>query len=201
MKVIAYKCVHDGQLFEHKEDYQKHLKVLAARRRKEQREQRKKAAAHQLAMKVRSANTVDELRCLIIEHFDALHRYKTGRGSFYKYKKSNVIDIGFSLCFYEICSNTHVCPHNGITNWSKDCTKPTGYKGWRGNISIKVDAMLDIHIGEVLSLMRVFTGTGSGTGRNSYAYSLTLFADDFPNLYDSYLKEQTWKSLTQECAK
>ena len=99
MKVIAYKCVHDGQLFEHKEDYQKHLKVLAARRRKEQREQRKKDAAIRFAMKVRAAKTFDELRCLIIEHFDALHRYKTGRGSFYKYKKSNVIDIGFSLCF------------------------------------------------------------------------------------------------------
>jgi len=37
-------------------------------------------------------------------------------------------------------SNTHCCPHNGVTNFSRLAGFPTGYPGWRGRVWIRLAA-------------------------------------------------------------
>ena len=88
-------------------------------------------------------------------------------------------------------SNTHDCPHNGVTNWSgTDKNAPRGYPGWRGRIEYEISHELPGFGSDLMEGTRIYTGTGGGGGEN-YGYSVSFFADDWPGL----VKGQTWETL------
>ena len=109
--------------------------------------------------------------------------------------------LSYSVKYSDNVSNSHECPMNGVTNWSRrDPDKPTSYPGFKGNISGKYNA--DDHtISEYCSSFHrkvkipgIHSGTGGG-GHDGFRYELKFFIDDFPNLKNEITKERAKSGL------
>lgn len=104
--------------------------------------------------------------------------------------------IGFQwdVSFYESVSNSHDCPHNGDTNFSRVKGQPQGYPGWQGRIWLLYDARPSNFPSNEPRYLRVFTGTG-GAGAykgpwprgltapkrwEAYSWDVRFFEDDWP---------------------
>lgn len=105
-----------------------------------------------------------------------------------KYRTKFKIAITYlSITHSASVSNTHDCPHNGVTNWSRrdefrDGTpKPTGYPGWQGRIEYQVSHSLS-GITDLLGPARIHTGTGGGLDNHKYGFDVKLFDSDWPSL-------------------
>lgn len=122
-------------------------------------------------------------------------------------------------------SNSHSCPHNGVTNWGlkdvfEDGTpKPTGYPGWCGHIKWLVEWPKEfdgIYLGSKLFSRGVFrtgrqranTGSGGGSGMHfnkkyqthcqEPGYEFRLYAADWPGLARYYEKQRMWSVLAKK---
>lgn len=93
-----------------------------------------------------------------------------------------------NLTYSDSVSNSHSCPHNGVTNWGgrdtfKDGTlKPRGYAGFSGRIEFHAPVEPLSFCSDVLKGTRIHTGTGGGGGGGNYGYSVTFFLDDWPGI-------------------
>lgn len=112
-----------------------------------------------------------------------------------------------NLQWSESVSNSHRCPHNGITNWGGRTTladgspAPRGYPGWRGRIELSISHDLGF-TSDVFNGMRIHTGTGGG-GHEKCGYDVSFFDADWPGLtkqkeswYLAHEKEQTIRALS-----
>lgn len=213
-KVLVWKSDADGRLFEDKTKYQKHLRKLAAKRR----EQKKVAQANNdhetFLIRMGQEVTSDESLNQFIKDnwawffYNGVSRQWVGKKAykFHEYVDVNVHVYGWS----DNVSNSHSCPRGGVQNWgARDATKPTGYPGWTGRITIKVKPAMTKYKGQ--SYMEdgfgsdyfqntiINTGTGgggSGEDCKEYAYDLKLFASDFPTWSENIMKAKTWEILS-----
>jgi hypothetical protein len=93
-----------------------------------------------------------------------------------------------SLDFSESISNSHSCPHTGVTNWGGDrklpdgSPAPRGYPGFGGRISFKLTHDTPSFCSDIFKSTRIHTGTGGGGGNNIYTYGVSFFLDDWPGI-------------------
>lgn len=93
-----------------------------------------------------------------------------------------------SLSYHDNVSNSHRCPHNGVTNWGsqgtfKDGTpKPRGYPGFGGRITFKTSHEPFSFASNILEGTRIHTGSGGSGGNNIYSYDVKFFLNDWPGI-------------------
>lgn len=99
--------------------------------------------------------------------------------AYYRLFKFEITNLKLHIKRKELCSNSHIKPIGGVTNWCNlDKTLPRGYLGYSGSISF--DCVWD-SINKCYPQINKICGicTGSGASGN---YTLTLFESDFPLL-------------------
>lgn len=89
-----------------------------------------------------------------------------------------------------IVSNSHNCPRNGVTNWTRNPDKPSGYFGVSGFLFFNVDpeeldlcksAAHDGFLSDHFEIGSLFFGTGGGSFSGG-RYQFRLFLDDWVGL-------------------
>lgn len=238
MIITAYKSEADGKIFEDKSKYQAHLRKLARHRLAQKKltiaEAEKDAAWAELYEREQS---IDDWCQMVI---DNQHLFwaeaalgdpydwqnvgkKIGRGkNAGNLPMPRVLKITHTLRWDDSVSNSHSCPHNGVTCWSSNEAKdgrPRGYPGWGGHIEWLVEWPKEfdgIYLGSDLfskgtfrsGRQRAHTGTGGGGGGhfnkefNTWcqrpSYDFKLFAADWPGLARYHQKREMWKTLSNK---
>lgn len=216
--ITAYKCDTTGKLFEDKTKYQKHIRKIAADRRI----QRKIDAAHKTEIQWWHDNfwnkvkSLAQLQAAILHHRDvfATRGVKNYHGGYGRLKPTPIIKFKiFRLYYQDSVSNSHSCPHDGVTNWGgRNESAPRGYLGWQGRFDYIVqshDKQLHSYPGssEMWTGTRIHTGTGGGGGAKpeeeklflqNFGYDIKLFASDWPAMAEEYEKAKTFKILSND---
>lgn len=229
-QVLVWKSDVDGKLFEDKEKYQKHLRKLATQRNLET----KILVAKQNKVQFWADNFWNRVKSLEqLKHALLIHAEQLGLNGLdnYWFAGRRKSPTGppiikqfeeFSLRYSDSVSNTHNCPHNGVTNWNqshnrqKGLNLPEGYPGFRGRVSYHVEWYTewsssypggsDLFVGT-----RIHTGTGGGgnyksydpkdkkgKGLQSFGYDVTIFFDDWPGLKAGYDEARVWSNLKND---
>lgn len=213
MSIIqAYKCDHDGKLFEDKAKYQKHLRHLAGVRRHKRVLAKQEQEREQFLDTMGRVGSIEELELFIKDNWrwfwangakrESWHLGKT-KPDFHEY-----VEVSFSnVRWSEMASNSHSCPRGGVQNFSwrddHNLGKPRGYPGWIGNIAIKVRPPMRKYKGKeymgdgwgssYFENTPINTGSGGGGGGKdckTYGYDVKLFAADFPVMHEKLRREQ-----------
>ena len=235
MIITAYKSVTDGKIFEDKAKYQAHLRKLARHRLAQKRltiaEAEKDAAWAELYEREQS---IDDWCQMVIDN-QHLFWAEAAEGDPYDWQNvgkkisrgknamvlpvPKVLKITHDLRWDDSVSNSHSCPHNGVTCWSSNEARdgrPRGYPGWHGHIAWLVEWPKEfdgIYLGSDLfsrgtfrtGRQRAHTGTGGGGGGhfnkefNTHcqkpSYDFKLFAADWPGLTRYREKRIMWDRL------
>jgi hypothetical protein len=230
-QITVWKCDQTGKLFEDKVKYQSHLRKLA----RERNEKRKLAVIEAEANAwwneaYNKEMTIQEWKQFVIANqnmfwaeaakhdpYDWRHVGKmSGR------RKNGVVCpvpellefTQFDVRWNPQVSNSHSCPHNGVTCWSSreaEDGRPRSYPGWSGRIEwiVKWPKEWDgFYLGSDLfsggtfrtGRQRAHTGTGGGGGMRysekhkchvqSFGYDFRIFAADWPGMARHMAKQQ-----------
>lgn len=233
--ITAYKSDADGKIFEDKSKYTAHLRKLARHRNAQRRlqiaETAKDAAWAELYEREQS---LEQWFDMVIANQD-LFWAEAAAGDPYDWKNvgkklgrgknagnvpmPKVLKITHSMRWSDSVSNSHSCPHNGVTNWGGRVEgAPRGYPGWTGRVDWIVEWPKEfdgIYLGSDLfsrgtfctGRQRAHTGTGGGGGGHfnkefntwcqSPGYSFDIFAADWPGMARYYEKQRMWKLLKE----
>jgi len=199
-KSKAYICPWTDKLYATKSSYVKHLKAL----RVERMHRRAKYLRHQRKLED-LWNQPDFDSVIKWIHFNpevfwenAKRRGWASDGAKWdKIRDTFTITIEhLSLSYSDCISNSHSCPHTGVTNWSgdeklKDGTPaPKGYPGFRGRITFKTSHEPYSFSSNILKETGIHTGSGGGGGNNNYSYSVIFFLDDWPGIANRIAEEK-----------
>lgn len=234
--ITAYKCDEDGKIFEDKSKYTAHLRKLARHRNAQRRlkiaEAEKDAVWAELYEREQS---IDDWFQMVIDNQHLFwaeaaegNRYNWDRvGKKYGRGKNapvmpmpKVLKIVHSLRWSDSVSNSHSCPHDGVTNWGGRVEgAPRGYPGWTGRVDWVVEwpkELEGMYLGSDLfskgtfrtGRQRAHTGTGGGGGGrmskefNTWVqcpgYQLDIFASDWPGLARYHEKRKMWNTLSNK---
>lgn len=237
MIITAYKSEADGKIFEDKKKYQNHLRKLArvrrTRRQLEINEALQDAVWNELYEREQS---IEDWAVMVINKQE-LFWAEAAKSDPYDWKVVGTTRKGvvcpvprllefteFSMRWSDCVSNSHSCPHNGMTNWGgretmKDGSNaPRGYPGWHGRaewivawpkefngIYLGSDLFKGLH-GSRSGRQRAHTGTGGGGGMRwseeykcyvmSHGYDFKIFAADWPGLTRYHEKRVMWTKLS-----
>jgi hypothetical protein len=106
---------------------------------------------------------------LVIQHVVALANQQalSAWGSYNARQRSiyatpaTIVGMKLDLTWNPAVSNTHSCPHNGVSNWGgRDKKAPTGYPGWRGRIWIRAAAECPGFLSHYLDRSGIHLGSG-----------------------------------------
>lgn len=233
-QIIAWKSDADGKIFEDKAKYTAHIRKLARHRLAQKKlqiaESVKDAAWAELYDREQS---LDDWMQMVIDNqhlfwaeaaagdpYDwACVGKKHGRGkNAGNVPMPKVLKITHNMSWSESVSNSHSCPHNGVTNWGGRVEgAPRGYPGWTGRVDWIVEWPKEfdgIYLGSDLfsrgtfctGRQRAHTGTGGGGGGHfnkefntwcqSSGYSFSIFASDWPGMARYYEKRRMWSTLS-----
>lgn len=215
--ITAYKCDTTGKLFEDKAKYQKHIRSIA----NERRIQRKIEADHKSEIQWWHDNfwnkvkSLAQLQAAILHHSDvfAAQGVKNYGDGGKKLKPTPILTITkFSIWYSDKVSNSHNCPHDGVTNWASRDDAPRGYPGWKGRLEYVVQShknQLWMYPGggDMWEDTRIHTGSGGGGGgtpeqekvfQQSFGYGMELFASDWPAMAAEYEKARNFNILKDE---
>jgi len=234
--ITAYKCDADGKIFEDKSKYTAHLRKLARHRNAQRRlkiaEAEKDAAWAELYEREQS---IDDWFQMVIDNQHLFwaeaaegdpHDWecvgkKYGRGkNAVVVPVPRVLKIVHSMTWSDSVSNSHSCPHDGVTNWGGRVEgAPRGYPGWTGRVDWVVEwprELEGMYLGSDLfskgtfrtGRQRAHTGTGGGGGGrmskefNTWVqcpgYQFDIFASDWPGLTRYYQKRKMWNTLSNK---
>lgn len=187
--VTAFSCPWTGKIFGKKTDYVSHLRVLRTNRM--HRRIREKANIEKLEDLWNQpsfdhiVNWINRNPEFIFEN--GLRAGRRGK-NFDGLSDTYWLRITYlSLDRSDMVSNSHSCPHDGVTNWgSRDVfndgsAKPRGYPGWAGRIEWETSHDIGFGIDPMRSL-RIHTGTGGSASGNRFGYEVKFFASDWPGL-------------------
>lgn len=239
MQIIAWKCEKDGKIFEDKHKYQLHLRKLArhnlAQRKLKIAEAEADAVWAELYEREQSIDdwmqmVIDEQHLFWAEaakgdwHDWQVVGKKDGRGkNAITIPMPKVLKITHSLRWSDTVSNSHSCPHDGVTNFDTRAEynkgKPTSYPGWTGHIEWLVEwpkELEGMYLGSDLfskgtfstGRQRAHTGTGGGGGGhfnkefNTWCqrpgYDFRIYASDWPGLTRYHEKQKMWAVLNNK---
>lgn len=234
--ITAYKCDEDGKIFEDKSKYTAHLRKLARHRNAQRRLQVDENLKDQIwASLYECEQSLEQWFDMVIANQDLFwaeaaagdpHDWqnvgkKLGRGkNAGNVPMPKVLKITHSMRWSDSVSNSHSCPHNGVTNWGGRVEgAPRGYPGWTGRVDWLVEWPKEfdgIYLGSDLfsrgtfctGRQRAHTGTGGGGGGHfnkefntwcqSPGYSFDIFAADWPGMARYYEKMKVWEKLSNK---
>jgi hypothetical protein len=193
--VQAYKSDEDGKIFEHKTDYTKHLRKLATVRREKKLRLMHLANRESFLDKMGQVGSFTELEQFIKDNwsFFRLNAQERNGGRRFGTKSDNLLGLTLKADIY--CynsSNSHKSPRKGVTNWGghrDEDGAPRGYPGWRGRITYSVTSSTTFG-SAYFDDTPICTGSGGG-GDGSLSYDLTLWASDFPVIWEKHCRN-TW---------
>ena len=235
MQIICWKSETDGKIFEDKKKYQKHLRTLARHRLAQKKLRVSENLKDQIwAGLYECEQSLDQWFDMVIANQDLFwaeaaagdqHDWgqvgkKIGRGkNAIVMPAPKVLKFKHSLRWSDSVSNSHSCPHDGVTNWcSRDTGAPTGYPGWTGHVEWLVEwpeELEGMYLGSDLfsrgtfrtGRQRAHTGTGGGGGGhfnkefNTWCqrpqYDFKIFASDWPGMARYYEKKKMWDVLKE----
>lgn len=187
--VTAFSCPWTGSLFSRKKDYVKHLRYLRTNR---MHARIRENARYRKLEDLWNQPSFDDIVGWINRNpefmFENVLRRGFGERNIERFRNTYWLRITYlSLDWDPSVSNTHSCPHDGVTNWGgrgyyEDGTpKPRGYPGWSGRIEWETSH--DIGFGsDPMRDLCIHTGTGGGAGKNRFGYGVSLFESDWPGL-------------------
>lgn len=232
--ITAYKSDADGKIFEDKSKYTAHLRKLARHRNAQRRLQVDENLKDQIwASLYECEQSIEQWFDMVIANQD-LFWAEAAAGDPYDWKNvgkklgrgknagnvpmPKVLKITHSMRWSDSVSNSHSCPHNGVTNWGGRVEgAPRGYPGWTGRVDWIVEWPKEfdgIYLGSDLfsrgtfctGRQRAHTGTGGGGGGHfnkefntwcqSPGYSFDIFAADWPGMARYYEKQRMWATLS-----
>ncbi len=219
--ITVWKCDEDGKLFEDKKKYQNHLRKLARERNTRRKLMVAEAIADQKWNELYEREmTIDQWADMVVAEQD-LFWAEAAKSDPYDWKsvgktyKKVVCPVPrllgfttFNVRWNPRVSNSHSCPHNGVTNWGgkeqiDGQPAPTSYPGWSGRVDWIVAWPKEwdgLYLGGDLfaglfgrtGRQRAYTGTGGGGGMRwdedhkchvqSFGYDFKLFAADWPGM-------------------
>jgi hypothetical protein len=227
-RVTVWKCPHTGRLFEQEAKYRTHLARLSRERRERRRIQTDRETAQAWWLQLQQQEfEITELPRLVLEHQDRFWAEAAREEPWHwdqvgKTRRGVVCPVPRLLEFTQFCltwsdsvSNTHACPHNGVTNWGgRKPGAPRGYPGWCGRVEWIVQWPREwdgCYPGSDLfksRAARVYTGTGGGGGMRydkkhgcdvqTFGYDTEIFAADWPGLARVREKKHMWQRLGGE---
>lgn len=226
-QILVWKSDVDGKIFEDKEKYQKHLRKLARIRLQE----RKIKLHEQDEQRFWEDNFWNRVKSPVqLQHALLVHAERIGMNGLKSVwtGRTNKRPSGppllkqfntFSLRYSDSVSNTHSCPHNGVTNWNqshnrqKGLNLPEGYPGLHGRFDYSAEWYSEWEHyypggSDMWKGSRIHTGTGGGggykpydpkekrgKGLQSFGYDITIFFDDWPAMKESFNHAIVWNSL------
>lgn len=111
-------------------------------------------------------------------------------------KDTEIIDLKLDVNFKPICSNSHCRPRDGVENWHRLPDSPTWYPGWFGSITYYYKGRWPT---DILVKMGIHSGSGGGgamkNGYSSIRQTVTLFASDWPALFEAQQKQMLINTL------
>lgn len=199
MRVQVRKCPFTGKIFEEKDikKYVTHLQKLRESMQSQRRYQRLRDTFSTWLVEEKKKVTHVDMICpwflenqrVIMESTNAIcfggqNKYSI-RGRFVKEDRFAKLEFE-SIRYNPFSSNSHVCPDNGVTNWTgKEPGRPVGYVGWTGYLKgslVRPDKNnYSYPYSEALNLVGIKTGSGGGSNQ-SFGYGFTVFLDDWPGL-------------------
>ena len=195
-QVLVWKCPHTGKLFEDQKKYKTHLRRQAVARR-EQRALDKFNAEREtywttFRTSVASFADIEEFirnnwEQFCMNGFNRRSFDTKAKFSMDKWPVLNSINL-VGMRWTNEMSNSHSAPFGKEQNWGgqkKDV--PRNYPGWHGRIEFNVTGDFPGFCSDIFEDTGLNTGSGGG-GTNSYGYSLDMWADDFPTMYDLHEK-------------
>lgn len=212
MSIIqVYKSDSDGRLFEDKKKYIQHLRQLAICRIVDKRISKVKNDRKTFMTDMGQVKNIDELTQFIKDNWSWFFYNSISDSFYYKlYKKGKslkipqLVAIRFSDISFRMERNSHSSPLNGVSNFEIDHPrnkgKPTHYPAWRGSLSftLKTDNKSITFGSSFFDNTIINTGTGGGIGSNSYRYSVTLWAADFPVMWEIISRKIYLEQVNQE---
>lgn len=210
--ITEYRCVLDGTIFEDLEKYQEHLRKHVSDYLGDKKVYiTKEFWENEFWNKVKS---LDQLRIALLKHAETIGLNGIVNERFYRNKRPETPPILKKISIFEfnynrVTSNTHSCPHNGVTNWRGCPEIPRGYPGFEGRIVYYVEwyskwQKLCPGGSNMWKNTRIYTESGGYIGFNSYdlknknskglqnfVYDVKIFLDDWPAMKEAFLKAQT----------
>jgi len=196
MRIQVRKCPFTGKLFEEKDigKYILHLKALREEKQeKREYERLRRNWVKWLETEQATVRSFEEIVPWILEHQQKLMNtynalYACGKDAWHRKfpRGCKITKLSLTGNFSETASNTHCHPRNGVCNWHRKPELPPGYPGWVGRIegTLSIGPKQDTPSwSEFFELFDIHTGTGSGG--KEFGYSSTVFAADWPGLYES----------------
>lgn len=113
-------------------------------------------------------------------------------------------NLAYDMRWCDHVSNSHSCPHNGVTNFSGNLSKPKGYPGWSGQIYWHVEwpeSWQHLHLGSMLFDSTFSRAGGRLLGKDNviigqkFQYQFRIFAADWPGLAAYREKRMVWDEL------
>ncbi len=220
-QILVWKCDETGKLFEDKNKYKGHLSKLARERNTKRKLMVAEAIADQKWNELYECEqTIEQWRDMVIANQNMFWA-EAAKADPYDWKyvgkphsrgKNGVVCpipellefTTFDVRWSPSVSNSHSCPHNGVTNWGvRDPDAPTSYPGWSGRVEwiVRWPKEWDgVYLGSDLfkglfgngGRQRAHTGTGGGGGMRysekhkchvqSFGYDFKMFAADWPGM-------------------
>jgi len=221
-QITVWKCDQTGKLFEDQTKYKSHLRKLARERATKRKLSVMEAVADQKWNELYECEqTIEQWRDMVIANQNMFwaeaakadpHDWKYVGKTHSRGKNSVVCPVPelleferFDVRWNPTVSNSHSCPHNGVTNWGvRDKDAPTSYPGWSGRVDWIVrwpkewdgvylgsDLFKGLH-GYNTGRQRAHTGTGGGGGMRysekhgchvqSFGYDFRMYAADWPGM-------------------
>ncbi len=239
-QITVWKCDNTGKLFEDKDKYQAHLRKLARERNTKRKLTVVEAEADAWwARAYETEMTIQEWKQFVINN-QARFWAEAAKadphdwsyvGKSHNRRKSGVYCpipellefTTFDVRWNPAVSNSHSCPHNGVTNWGgkeqiDGQLAPRNYPGWSGRVEwiVKWPEEWDgVYLGSDLfkglfgqgGRQRAHTGTGGGGMRynekhkchtQSFGYDFRMYAADWPGMARAIAKEQMMQVLKGE---
>jgi hypothetical protein len=191
----AYLCPWTGKIVANKQTYIKHLRELrATRMHRRARRLRWQRLGEDLWNQTSFENVVRwvELHPEWFLNNAQKQGFQNDRVHYDAIRSDFSIEINYlDLRWSESVSNSHSCPHNGVTNWGgRNENAPRGYPGWTGRIEYCLSHELP-GFGDIMQGTRIHTGSGTVDGGIHFRYEVKFFADDWPGLS----KGRVWETL------
>lgn len=207
--VQAYQCPRTGKLFslDNKGKYQKHLKKQARIRLANRKISKAKNDLGSTKEKLAEVKDFDELHQFVYDNWEFFYINGFAHDTFRQHDPAviripKLMELEFNIRVWSpTTSNTHYCPHNGVTNWHQESDKPTGYPGWSGIIWISYSLFnlkgreRTISGSNLFRELPIHTGSGGSRAhsqpleenesRDTFSYELKIFEADFPAMAEN----------------
>lgn len=196
----AYQCPWTNKLYANKKSYVAHLKDLRENRmHKRAREIRHNRLGENLWSQPTFEKIIEWIELHPEWFIKKSNRWNWKENEFEKILQIFSIKITYlEMRWNDNVSNTHSCPHNGVTNWGgKNEDAPCGYPGWSGKIEYEISHQIPTFGSDLMKGSRIHIGSGGGNGLN-YGYGVELFADDWPELYKNHKQEMVENALQDD---